>query len=132
MHRCLSFALAALVASAAACARHRGAAGDASQMQPDAAPVGVNVINNSQSSMEIYARGSGTMYHLGSVAPGLPRRFELRAAMLAAGGHIQFVAQASGAGPRVQTDEIVVSPGDEVDFEITTSLVGSRATVKPR
>lgn len=131
MHRGLVLAFTALFVSAAACARHRSTA-DASQMQPDAAPVGVNVINNSQSSMEIYARGSGTMYHLGSVAPGLPRRFELRATMLAAGGHIQFVAQATGAGPRVQTDEIVVSPGDEVDFEITTSLVGSRATVKPR
>lgn len=132
MHRGLPFALAALFVSAAACGHHRGTAGDASVLRPDVAPVGVNVINNSQSSMEIYVRGGGTMYRIGTVAPGLPRRFELRATMLTAGGHIQFLAQASGAGPRVQTDDIVVSPGDEVEFEITTSLVGSRATVKPR
>ena len=44
---------------------------------------------------------------------------------------VQFLAQASGTGPRVQSDELVVSPGDIVDFEITTNLIGSRATVRP-
>jgi hypothetical protein len=130
MRRGLRFAIAALFVTTAAC-RH-GAAADAGDMQPHVAPVSVNVTNNSQSSMEIFVIGGGTTYRIGSVAPGIPRRFELRPAMLAAGGHVQFMAQASGAGPRVQTDEVIVSPGDEVDFEITTSLVGSRATVKPR
>jgi hypothetical protein len=130
MHRGLPFALAALFMGAGACAHHHGTA-DPGDVQPHGAPVSVNVINNSQSSMEIFVVGGGTTYRIGSVAPGIPRRFELRPGMIAAGGHVQFVAQASGAGPRVTTDEIVVSPGDIVDFEITTSLVGSHATVRP-
>jgi hypothetical protein len=129
MHGGLRFAIAALFVITAAC-RH-GTAADAGEMQPHVNPVSVNVTNNSQSSMEIFVVGGGTTYRIGSVAPGIPRRFELRPALLAAGGHVQFLAQASGAGPRVYTDEIVVSPGDIVDFEITTSLVGSHATVRP-
>jgi len=81
--------------------------------------------------MEIFVLGNGTSHHLGTVAPGVPRRFELRPGMVAAGGHVQFLAQASGAGPRVSTDEVIVAPGDVVDFEITTNLIGSRATVRP-
>lgn len=126
----LQFAIAALFVTTSACAHRRGAA-NAGQMRPDAAPVIVNVTNNSQSSMEIFVLGSGTSYHMGSVAPGIPRTFELRPGMIATGGHVRFMAQATGAGPRVQTDDIVVLPGDIVDFEIATSLVGSRATVRP-
>jgi hypothetical protein len=81
--------------------------------------------------MEIFVIGSGTTYRIGSVAPGLPRTFQLRSATIAAGSHVLFVAQATGAGPRIETDEVVVTPGDIVDFEITTNLVGSRATVRP-
>jgi len=131
MPRRLQVMFTTLLVSAAACAHHRGAAANPGAMTPDAAPITVNVTNNSQSSMEIFVVGGGTTYHMGSVAPGLPRVFTLRSATIAAGGRVQFVAQATGAGPRVQTDEVVVTPGDVVDFEITTSLVGSRATVRP-
>lgn len=127
----LQFAITALFVTTSACAHRRGTAADAGPWQPDAAPVSVDVTNNSQSAMEIFVVGGGTSYHMGTVAPGIPRRFELRPGMIAAGGHVQFLAQASGAGPRVQTDEVLVAPGDVVDFEITTNLVGSRATVRP-
>ena len=127
----LPFAIAALFVTTSACAHHPGTEADPGQLQPHAAPVSVNVTNNSQSAMEIFVVGGGTTYRMGTVAPGVPRRFELRPGMIAAGGHVQFLAQASGAGPRVQTDEVLVAPGDVVDFEITTNLVGSRATVRP-
>jgi len=127
----LRFVIAALLAATSACA-HPGATGGApAPVRPPAARVTVNVTNNSQSSMEIFVVGNGTSHHLGSVAPGVPRSFDLPPAMVAASGHVQFLAQASGAGPRVQTDEVMVAPGDVVDFEIATSLVGSRATVRP-
>ncbi len=126
----LQFALAALLVTASACA-HRSTAQDPEQPQPHAARVSVNVTNNSQSAMEIFVVGNGTSHHMGTVAPGVPRTFELPPSMVAAGGHVQFLAQASGAGPRVQPDEVVVAPGDVVNFEITTNLVGSRATVRP-
>jgi hypothetical protein len=126
----LRFVIAALFVTTA-CAHRAGTAADPRQPRPQTAPVSVNVTNNSQSSMEIFVRGNGTSYHLGTVAPGVPRRFEVPPGMVAASGHVQFLAQASGAGPRVQTDEVLVTPGDVVDFEIATSLVGSRATVRP-
>lgn len=109
----------------------RGPAADPGQLQPDAVPVTVNVTNNSQSAMEIYAVGGGTSYRLGTVAPGVPRTFELRPGMIASGGQVQLVAQATGAGPRVQSDQLTLRPGDVVDFEITTNLIGSRATIRP-
>ncbi len=127
----LQFALAALCVATSACAHRPGTAADPEQLRPQAARVSVNVTNNSQSAMEIFAVGNATSYHLGTVAPGVPRSFDLPPGMIAAGGHVQFLAQASGAGPRVQPDEVVVAPGDVVDFEITTNLVGSRATVRP-
>ncbi|OLC02170.1 MAG: hypothetical protein AUH78_19185 [Gemmatimonadetes bacterium 13_1_40CM_4_69_8] len=127
----LQFAIAALFVTTSACAHRGGTPADPDQLRPHAAPVSVNVTNNSQSAMEIFVVGRGTSYHMGTVAPGIPRRFELPPVMIAAGGHVQFLAQASGAGPRVQSDEVMVAPGDVVDFEITTNLVGSRATVRP-
>jgi len=127
----LYFALAVLFAATAACAHRGGTAADSKQLGPQEARVSVNVTNNYQSAMEIFVLGNGTSHHLGTVAPGVPRSFELRPGMVAAGGHVQFLAQASGAGPRVSTDEVIVAPGDVVDFEITTNLIGSRATVRP-
>lgn len=123
--------VAALVVVTTFGCQGRGAAADPGQLRPDAAPVTVNVTNNSQSAMEIYAVGGGTAYRMGTVAPGIARRFEVRAGMIATGGQVQFVAQATGAGPRVQADPLTLRPGDVVDFEITTSLVGTRATVRP-
>ncbi|HVH66905.1 MAG TPA: hypothetical protein VM716_03480 [Gemmatimonadales bacterium] len=124
-------AIAALIVMTMFQCHGRGTAADPGQLRPNAAPVTVNVTNNSQSAMEIYAAGGGTSYRMGTVAPGIARRFELRPGMIASGGQIHFVAQASGAGPRVQSEQLTLSPGDVVDFEITTNLVGSRATVRP-
>jgi hypothetical protein len=121
--------ISALIVTISACAHGHGAATGQPQTEP--LPVSVNVTNNSQSAMEIFAIGSGTSYRLGVVAPGIARRFELRLSMVGSGGRVQFLAQASGAGPRIQSDEILLSPGDVVDFEITTNLIGSRATVRP-
>ena len=127
----LQFAIAALLVTTFGCGHRRETAAAPEQLQPHAARVSVNVTNNSQSAMEIFVVGNGTSYHMGTVAPGVPRSFELPPGMVAAGGHLQFVAQASGAGPRVRSDEVLVAPGDVVDFEIMTNLVGSRATVRP-
>jgi hypothetical protein len=127
----LQVVLAALLVTTSACAHRSETAADPAQLRPHAARVSVNVVNNSQSAMEIYVVGNGTSYHLGTVAPGVPRSFELPPSMIAAGGHVQFLAQASGAGPRVQSDDVIVAPGDVVDFDIMTNLVGSRATVRP-
>ena len=119
-----------LLSTSFACAHHNGTA-TPEPSQPETTAVTVNVTNNFASAMEIYAVGGGTTYHMGSVSPGIPRRFELRPAMLTAGGRIRFLAQATGVGPRFQSDEVVLRAGDVVDFEIFTNLIGSRVTVRP-
>jgi alpha-amylase len=91
----------------------------------------VYVSNNYAIPMEVYAAGSGTDYRMGTVNPGIVSRFVLRWDVLGTNRQVEFVAQASGYGPRVRTGRIYVSPGDIVDFEISTQLVGSRAVVRP-
>jgi alpha-amylase len=91
----------------------------------------VYVANHYEVPMEVYAIGSGSVYRLGTVNPGIDSRFVLLQVLLASGGQVQFLAQASGYGPRVRSEVIQLRPGDVVDFEITTFLAGSRAVVRP-
>src|SRR5256884_6107122 len=112
----LHFALAVLFAATAACAHRGGTAADSKQLGPQEARVSVNVTNNYQSAMEIFVLGNGTSHHLGTVAPGVPRSFELRPGMVAAGGHVQVLAPASAPRPPLSTPELIVPPRDAVDF----------------
>jgi hypothetical protein len=65
------------------------------------------------------------------VNPGIPSQFVLRRAMLLTNGKIEFVARASGHGPGTRSGEVQLLSGDRVvDFEITTFLFGSRATIR--
>jgi alpha-amylase len=92
----------------------------------------VVVTNHYEVPMEVYVIGAGTSYRMGVVNPGIPSQFVLRRAMLATSGVVEFVAQASGYGPGVRSGEVQLRTGDRVvDFEITTFLAGSRATVRP-
>lgn len=92
----------------------------------------VNVVNNYEIPMDVYAVAGGTNYRMGTVNPGIPSRFVLRQAMLAGNRQIEFVARASGYGPQIRSGPLQLRTGDTVvDFEITTWLAGSRATVRP-
>jgi alpha-amylase len=92
----------------------------------------VVVTNHYEVPMEVYAVGSGTSYRMGVVNPGIPSQFVLRRAMLATDRKVEFVAQASGHGPGIRSGQLQLRAGDKVvDFEITTFLFGSRATVRP-
>ena len=130
MRRGLQLLIAAVAVAASSCAHGRRAA-DSRQVLAGLDPITVNVVNNYQSAMEIYAIVGKTTYRVGTVAPGIPRSFELRLATLASGGHLVLLAQASGAGPRYQSDDLFLSPGNTVDFEIETNLIGSHANVRP-
>ena len=92
--------------------------------------VQVHVTNRYEISMEVSVTGGGMTYRLGLVAPGIPRTFTLPPAMTGSGGQLEFFAQPTGLGPVIRTFPIAVSPGDEVDFEITTHLTDSRAVVR--
>jgi alpha-amylase len=102
--------------------------------KPDLGPdsVVVYVTNNYALPMEVFVTGSGTMYRMGTVNPGMPSQFVLRRDMLATNAQVQFWGQASGFGPRVGSETLWLRHGDvAVDFEIATNLIGTRATIRP-
>jgi hypothetical protein len=80
--------------------------------------------------MKVYTAGSGTLYRIGTVHPGLPGRFLVRPTMIV-NGPVEFVAR-SGTGPFLRSGRILLGPGDVVDFDLTPSPVTSTATVRPR
>ena len=123
----LQFVIAALFVATAACAHGRGTATNANGPLP---AVRVHVSNHYKTEMEIYATGSGTTQRLGLVAPGLEREFDIPQLMVVAGS-VTFTAHPSGVGPIVRSEEVRIRPGDFVDFEIATNLVGSQAWVRP-
>jgi hypothetical protein len=121
---------ASLALASAACAFGRGTADDFRRPQDPGGTVQLNVINNSGGPMEVFAAGSGTLYRIGTVHPGLAGRFVVRPTMIV-NGPVEFVARA-GNGPLLRSGRILLQPGDVVDFDLTPSPVTSTATVRPR
>ena len=133
--------IAGLLVTSAGC-RKSGAAADGNEFPPTGTPVRVYVTNHWEQAMEVSVVAAGSTYRLGLVSPGIDRSFVLPQAALAAGGRVEFIAQPSGVAaegrsgpfgrvaPSARSGEISVSPGDIVDFEITTFLGDSRATVR--
>jgi hypothetical protein len=92
----------------------------------------VYVTNNWGLPMDVFAIGSGTTYRMGTVSPGIPRRFVLRRDVLVTNGEVEFLARANGSGPQVRSGVVQLRAGDvAVDFVIMTNLIGSRATIRP-
>jgi hypothetical protein len=129
MHRGWRVLIVGLLAAGSACAHRRGAVTDTGGPQPAERPVRVHVINHYKEGMEVSATGAGIVQRLGLVSPGIDRDFVLPQALVGSGS-VTFVAQPSGFGPKVQSEEVRIRPGAVVDFEIMTNLIGSRATVR--
>jgi len=115
--------MAGLVLAASACA-HRG--GTQAPLMP---AVRVHVVNHYELSMEVYASVGTVNHRLGLVSPGIARDFFLPQALIGQ-GPIEFYAQPSGSTQTVRGGQVNVSPGDILDFEITTQLIDSRVTVR--
>lgn len=139
MHRTAHLLIAGLLVIGPACI-HRGGT-PLSTAKPEerdslafamavADPVVVEVTNNYEIPMEVYASGSGMFYRMGTVAQGMQGRFVLRAALVV-GGMVELVAQPTGYGPLVRSGQLQIVPGDIVDFTIATMLTGSIATIRP-
>jgi len=120
---------AALLLTSSACALGHGATRDPWDGPAAESAVRLNVTNNYNGPMEIYAVGSGTSYRMGTVLPGLISRFVLRQAIIGS-GPVEFVAQTDRQAP-VRSDRLLLVPGDVVDFEIATNRLHSTATVRP-
>ena len=112
-----------------ACAFGPAGADATRPLQPDGA-VQLNVTNTAGGPMEIYALGSGTVYRVGTVQPGMEGRFTVRPG-LAVSGPIELVARANN-GPVIHSGPILLAPGDVVDFALATHASLSTATVRAR
>lgn len=121
--------VARLFLLAAACKSGSGAAADAAPT-PAASPVLVNVTNNYNGPVEIYATSAGTSYRLGTVNPGFARRFVLRQAMVG-NSPVEFMASVGAGTPVFRSDRLVVAPGAVVDLEVGLHRVLTTVTVRP-
>jgi hypothetical protein len=65
---------------------------------------------------------------MGTVHPGVPSHFLLRQSLII-NGPVELVAQPVGTEPPVRSGQLLLAPGDVVDFEIESHLINSTATV---
>jgi hypothetical protein len=124
MQRTTWMLIAGLIVLGSACA-HRGTSANANQPLP----VHVHVVNNFALQVDVYAVAGGTSYLMGTVSPGIDSRFVLREAVLAL-GPVELVARPRGGEPPFRSGRLLLSPGDEVDLEITSTLINSTVNVR--
>jgi hypothetical protein len=120
MHRGLCLLLAGLVVTGGACAHRHGPSTTAG---PRAAPVRLNVRNESTFQFDVYVVGSGIEHRMGTVAPGIEGHFVVPRAMIG-NGMVEFLAGAARSG------QLLLAPGDVVDFVIRSPAFSSTATVR--
>jgi hypothetical protein len=128
MHRARTYLITGLLVIGAACAHHGGGTTDPVAMRPGA--VYLNVTNNSSLPMVVYAVGSGVSYRLGTVSPGISSRYTFPPSMIG-NGPLEVQARPSGGGDLIRSGQLLLSPGQVVDFKIEDSQVNSTTTVRP-
>ena len=121
--------IAGLVVATSACAHSGRGTTQASRPAPQQASVTVHVVNNYILPVDVYASSGGVSYHMGVVEPGMSSTFPVREAMLG-DGPIQLTAQARNSSPPVNSSDLLLVAGDNVDFDITPQLKNSMATVR--
>ncbi len=131
MHRASWLLVAGLLAAGSACVHGRPGPAQGAAAPAVDSTVRVNVTNNYAQAVQVYVSNSNTNYLMGTVLPGLEGHFELRWAMLASGGNVEFIAVPGDFAQPVRSGQLLLTPGDVVDFVIADHLVGSAATVRP-
>ena len=121
--------VAALLASAPACAHNPRGTAAANRPAPQEASVTVHVVNDYIQPVDVYASSAGVTYRMGVVEPGMSGDFPIRDAMLG-DGPIRLTAQAADGQRPVNSPDLLLVAGDIVDFHIATHLLGSTATVR--
>ncbi len=127
--RAAGLVIAGLLLGSSACAYGFGAA-EARRAHGPGSAVLLHVTNNSGVPMEVYAAGSGTVYRIGTVHPGLAANFAVRPAMIG-NGSVELLAR-SASGAMLRSGPMLVAPGDVVDFALERHVATSNATIRPR
>ncbi len=121
------FAAVAFVLGAFACS-HAATPREAATPTKSSSQVRVDVTNHYSLSAELYAVAAGVKQRLGTVNPGVTRTFVVPPGMLGA-GPVSIVAEIINENP-VASGSLQLVPGDVVEFEIATHLIGSTAHVR--
>lgn len=116
-----------LVLAAIACT-HGATPREAATPTKTGSEVRVAVTNHYSLSAELYAVAAGVKQRLGTVNPGVTRTFAVPPGMLGA-GPISIIAEIINENP-VISGSLQLVPGDVVEFEIATHLIGSTAHVR--
>ena len=120
-------AAAGLVLAVVACT-HGATPREAATPTKSGSEVRVEVTNHYSLSAELYAVAAGVKQRLGTVNPGVTRTFLVPPGMLG-GGPVSIVAEIINENP-VFSGSLQLAPGDVVEFEIATHLIGSTAHVR--
>jgi len=115
---------AAFALSGSACARTGQAAGD---LAP-ATSIGLSVMNQNFLDMDVYAVSDGLATRLGTVTGNSNRSFSLHSSL--ASRDLRIVATPIGGNGRASTGEVVVSPGQTIEFRIGSILRNSSVSVR--
>ena len=92
-------------------------------------PVQLYVSNNHGFPVEIFALSSQMSYKMGNVLPGQVGRFTLRSGMVGY-GPVEFVARGGRGEQPARSGTLMLRPGDKVDFDISTHMLNSMATIR--
>lgn len=122
--------VAGLLATGLACGHHRPPSEEPVNSRSAAIAVHLNVVNNNPLAMVVYAVGSSINYRMGSVDPGMSSHFVFPQGMIG-NGPLELQARPSGGGDLIRTGQLVLSPGQIVEWRIGTQQVNSTVTVRP-
>ena len=76
--------------------------------------VEIRVTNRSWLAMDVYLVGQSRRVHLGRLASGRTERYRMPGDFLASGLPVRFEMVSANQVQRILTDEIVVTPGEDV------------------
>lgn len=108
----------------AACSRTNQAAGDISP----ANAIGLTVTNQNFLDMDVYAVSDGLATRIGMVTGNQTRSFSLNSSL--ATRDLRIVATPIGGNGRASTGEVLVSPGQTIEFKIGSILRNSTVSIR--
>ena len=110
-----------------ACTHRRGGVADSAAA---AGSVTLNVSNHYGQPVDVFVTSAGASYRLGTVSPGIDSRFVVRSTMIR-NGPVEFVAVHGADEVPVRSGQLVLAPGNVVDFNIADHLSNSTTTITP-
>lgn len=116
--------ISAFGVGAASCSRNGEAAGE---VVPTSA-IGLRVRNNNFLDMDVYAVSAGLATRLGTVTGNSSRNFVMDGSL--GTPDLRIVATPIGGNGRATTGQLLVSPGQVIDFTIGSTLNNSTVIIR--